>query len=731
MKQTRVTSLLCLAALLAASTPPLRAQAATDIAYDAASGTGREVVKLDDFHVNGANTYSPATPTVVATKLPLSVRQTPQSISVIDRARLDVESLFSVDDVLKNVTGVHVAFYDTQRPLYFARGFQITEFQVDGMPTYSGSTNQEYDTALYERVEIVRGAHGLLTGAGIPSAVVNLQRKRPGKQFAAAFNVTAGTWDHYRGEADVTVPLTGDGRVRSRFVATAQSRGSFRDRYEEEKIAWLATTEADLTATTTIGAGYQFQDNDPTAPMWGVIPRFAADGSLALLPRATNFSTNWTEWQRDSATAFLTLTQKLGENWLFRATYNRTEGSTFSLRVYASGFPNLTTGAGLWLLAGVGETEDTRDSLDAYLAGKISAFGRDHDLVLGWNLNNLDSWSPTYASITGGTYFWRYDIPDYRTFDGTAPKPTLLKTGASRIAITDQSGFYATARLRPTDALSLILGARLSSWETRTDNYGTTGAYTSTTGAYKVQDEVTPYVGAVFDLNETWSAYASYTDIFRPQNYKDKDNNLLSPVLGTNLEAGLKAEFFAKRFQVSFGVFETKQDNYAVRDASVPDNSLPDGSSAYIGVDGTASKGFELELTGFIRSGWTASLGYSHVNTRRHALDLTYANVPEHLLRFHTNYQFTGALERLSAGIGVNWQGEQSGIGINHPTLGTTTVTQEAFALVNLNASYRFTPNLTLTASLRNALDKTYWATLDYPNYGEPRAATVSLRWRY
>jgi outer membrane receptor for ferric coprogen and ferric-rhodotorulic acid len=692
--------------------------------------TDNELVQLEEFDVV-SDREAILLPAQTSTRLALTIRQTPQSVSVMDRTRMDLESLFSVDDVLKNVTGVHVSFYDTQRPLYFARGFQITEFQVDGMPTYSGSTNQEYDTALYERVEVVRGAHGLMTGAGIPSATVNLTRKRPGREFATALNATTGSWDYARGEADLTVPLTADGRVRSRFVVTAQTRESFRDRYAEDKFAWLATAEADLTAATTLGVGYQFQDNDPTSPMWGTLPRFAADGSLARLPRATNFSTNWTEWQRESGTAFINLTQKLGDNWVFRAAYNRTEGSTFSLRVYASGYPDLNTGAGLWLLAGVGETEDTRDSLDVYLSGKFSALGREHDLVLGWNLNNLEAWSPTYASITGGAYFWRYDIPDYRTFNGDAPHPTLVKTGASRISITDQSGFYATTRLRPAERASLILGARLSSWETRANNYNTAGAYTSTTGAYAVKDEVTPYVGTVVDLNEVWSAYASYTDIFRPQNYKDKDNNLLAPVLGTNLEAGLKAEFFARRFQVSFGVFETKQDNYAVRDNTQPPNSLPDGSSAYLGVNGTKSEGFELEMTGYIRPGWTASLGYSHINTTRHPLDLTYANVPEHLLRFHTNYQFTGALKNLSAGAGVNWQGEAAGYGIPHPALGTVTVEQGAFALVNLNASYRFTKNLMLTAALRNALDKTYWATLDYPNYGEPRALSVSLRWRY
>jgi outer membrane receptor for ferric coprogen and ferric-rhodotorulic acid len=185
MKHSTSRSLASVAALLSAPFASLPAA-------ETKPTTGDEVVNMEEVSVAG-DKIGPATPSLTATKLPLSIRQTPQSITVISRERMDRESLFSVNDVLQNVTGVYTSFYDSQRPLYFARGFQITEFQVDGMPTYSGSTNQEYDTALYDRVEVIRGAHGLLTGAGIPSAVVNLTRKRPGKDFAASINATTGS----------------------------------------------------------------------------------------------------------------------------------------------------------------------------------------------------------------------------------------------------------------------------------------------------------------------------------------------------------------------------------------------------------------------------------------------------------------------------------------------------------------------------------------------------------
>ena len=90
-----------------------------------------------------------------------------------------------------------------------------------------------------------------------------------------------------------------------------------------------------------------------------------------------------------------------------------------------------------------------------------------------------------------------------------------------------------------------------------------------------------------------------------------------------------------------------------------------------------------------------------------------------------------GAWERLSVGGGVNYQSTVTGYGIAHPTLGTTTVTQGAYALLNLHATYQLNERFSLGLSIRNALDKTYWTNLDYPNYGDPRSVMLSVRGRF
>ncbi|WP_216373257.1 TonB-dependent siderophore receptor [Francisella tularensis] len=288
-------------------------------------------------------------PPASTTRLPITLQETPQSATAISLQRLQDESLFSINDVMRNVTGVSVSFYDTQRPLYYARGFAITDFQVDGIPTYSGSTNQEYDTAFYDRIEVIRGANGLLSGAGVPSATVNLLRKRPGKEFDASFAVSAGSWDYRRMEADVTAPLTDDGRFRSRVVAAYTDRGLYYDRYKENKMAGMAVLEGDVTDSTTVTVGYQTQDNNPTGSTWGTVAFFDNQGNFAHLARSTNLSPKWSYWKRESSTAFANLEQRFGDNWLLKINTAYTRGNVQNVRLYGTGNPDPVTGSGIYL----------------------------------------------------------------------------------------------------------------------------------------------------------------------------------------------------------------------------------------------------------------------------------------------------------------------------------------------------------------------------------------------
>lgn len=690
--------------------------------------TGQAVPKeLDAVTIQGARESA-------TTRLPLTARETPQSLSTIDRAQIETQSLTSVDAVLRNVTGVSVSFYDTQRPLYYARGFQITDFQIDGLPSFSNSTSQEFDTALYERIDVVRGANGILTGVGVPSATVNMIRKRPTRQFGGSVALSAGSWSLYRGEVDLNVPLAADGRVRSRFVIAPQKKESFRDRYEEDKSAFLAVVEADVGDRTVVSLGYQRQKNDPKAPIWGTIPRFATDGAEIDLPVSTSFSPAWTRWERTTATLYATLEHQFNDDWSLKTSLARTEGDTFSLRTYGYGrttalapFVNRLTGAGTTLYAAVGGGEEVQNTLDAYLTGRFHLGGRTHDLVLGASQQRTVGRTDTYYIQPG----WRYDIPNIYAWNGYAPQPVYYRTGAWRNQTTEQLGLYGSARWRLTDALSVLTGVRVTNWDRQNDNYNVRGLFTGTTAVQREHRKATPFVGVVYDITPELSAYGSYGKIFNPQNYKDRNNEPLSPAKGSNAELGLKGQWLGGRLNGHFAVFETKQDNFGVVDSSVPPASLPDGSTAYRAVDGTRSYGFEAELGGQITPRWYAKAGLTRATVQRNASDLIYANLPEYQVQLWTQYRFDGALAPLSVGGSLLWQDEIQGFNIPHPLLGTTTVTQKPQTVVNLHATWQFNDRLSATLALNNVTNRKYWANLDYGNYADPRSAMLTLRAKF
>jgi outer membrane receptor for ferric coprogen and ferric-rhodotorulic acid len=709
-------------ALAAIATVLAGAAQAQDAAPAAAGDQITAPKALDSVTVSGSRESA-------STRLQLTARETPQSTTTVTREQIERQSLTSIDAVLRNVNGVAVSFYDTQRPLYYARGFQITDFQIDGLHSYSSSTNQEFDTALYERIEVVRGANGILTGVGVPSATINMIRKRPQREFAASVALTAGSWNLYRGELDINAPLNKDGSVRSRLVLAPQKKDSFRDRYSEDKTALLAAIEADVGSSTVVTLGYQRQANEPKAPIWGTIPRFAVDGSPIDLPTSVSFSPPWTRWERTSGTLYATLEHQLNDDWSVKAALNHTEGDTFSLRTYGYGrtvslapFINPTTGAGTTLYAAVGGASEKQDTVDAYLSGKFDLGGRKHDLMVGVSSTRIATRTDGYSSVAN----WSHVIPNIYTWDGNAPEPVYSKTGAWRTQITQQTGLFASARWRVAEPLSLLTGVRLTDWHRHSDTYGTTGAYA---GKSAVQDEnrkVTPYVGAVYDITPTLSAYASYTRIFNPQNYKDRNNNPLSPVIGSNAEAGLKAELLDRRIQAHFAVFQTKQDNYGVRDGAIT-TPLPDGTLPYVAVNGTRSTGFELEFAGMATNQWRVSAGLTRAKVTRAPTDLIYANLPEYLLQLGTDYQFAGALAPLSVGGNLVWQSSVEGFNIPHPS-GTVTVKQSPTAILGLRASWKFSPKLSATLAVNNVTNKKYWANLDYGNYSDPRNVSLTMR---
>jgi outer membrane receptor for ferric coprogen and ferric-rhodotorulic acid len=647
-----------------------------------------------------------AAPSSAATKLDLTPRQTPQSISTISGAQLQDFKLSSVNDALKMAPGIQVQEVETDRTYYTARGFDITNFQYDGIgiPFVYGNVQGDLDTAMFERVEVIRGANGLMSGTGNPSATINFVRKRPTTTPQAHIDLTGGSWDKRRIDTDVSGPLTKSGNIRGRAVYAHEDKNSYLDRYSREKNIFHGVLEIDLSDSTLFTIGHTLQKSDANSPMWGALPLNYSNGSKTDYSRSTSTSSDWAYWDVQENRTFAELAHDLGNGWQAKAvlTHVKKEGDGSLFYVY--GEPDRDTGLGLFSFPSEYQDKNTQLIGDLQLSGAFGLGGREHDAVLGasWSRSELEDMS-WYDSSTGTA------LPPLEEWNGNIGEP-LNDAGTNGSDFTDRmQSVYGAARWSLTDRLNLITGARVVDVESSGGNYGAD----KTT---KYSSEIVPYAGLVYDLTEQYSVYASYTEIFDPQTETDMSGSRLAPVEGVNYEAGIKGELFNDRVNVSLAVFRTEQDNLAEFVEMVA------GKNRYRAVDGITSEGYELEVSGELLPGLQATAGYTFVDITDADDRHTQTHSPKHLFKTATTYRVPG-LEQLKVGASLNWQDDiHNGI-----------AEQDAYALVNLMASYDIDPNWSVSANLNNVTDEKYLTSLYWTQayYGAPRNASMSVSWKY
>lgn len=667
--------------------------------------------------------------TAAATRLPLSLRETPQSVTVITRQRMDDQQLNSVLSVLENTTGIASYQSDSERTSFYSRGLLINNVQYDGIPTVVGSPINgsgigSLDTAFYDRVEVVRGASGLLTGTGNPSAAINLVRKRPTREFSASASLGAGSWDTYRGMADVSTPLTKDGRIRARVVGTYQDGRSYIDGYKPQRKSFYGVVEADLTPDTTVSLGYDHQDITPKGATWGGLPLWFSDGTQADYPRSRSYAQHWSRWDNTLKTGFAAIEHRFKNGWNLRATANqyRSEHDTELLGLV--GRPDRATGLGAFPngalpVALASEGSSRQNTFDVMASGPFELLGRQHDLVAGATNSRRtagqDDLPPFFAAIAPVNVYTLSPAFFRPNLDAMARIPTRTRI--------KQSGVYSAARISLSDPLRLIVGGRFSSYEID-DTAGGASLH------YKKSSEFTPYAGLVYSINKTYSAYASYTGIFNPQtDYRDSLGNALTPSKGKTKEIGVKGEYLDRRLNASVALFETELDNAA---QTVAGTRTPSGAQAYRGADGTKSRGIEFDLQGELARGWNIYAGIAHFTAKDGAGVRLNSQIPRTTAQFFTTYQLPGEWSQLTLGAGAKWQSRF----YQAPNTGTSSLggEQSPYALVSLMARYAITKKTNVTINVSNVFDKKYAlqkGDFDTVSYGAPRNVMVTLDYKY
>lgn len=676
----------------------------------------------------GTERYGTAA-TDTATRMVLSPRETPQSVSVITRQQMDDFNLDSVAEVMQRTPGVTVKTQDTERQQLFARGFEITNFLYDGMPSTRidtlGKQAALSDTFIYDRIEVLRGASGLLNGIGNPSATVNLVRKKPTRDFTGQVGAELNSWDGYRGEFDASGSLSKNGRVRGRFVSAYEQGDSFLDHYENEKQVFYGVIEADLFDNTLLTVGMDYMDYDPMGSTWGGIPLFYSDGDIADLDRDLNPATDWSSWAQDSQTIFVNLEHQFESGWYSKFAYTRQQNNYDAQMSSAGGGQLNRDGSGTTLWAGRFVEDKTQDTFDLYANGPFALFGRQHELVVGVSHSDAERDYTGQSPINFNNV-----VPNLLDWDGDIPKPAWAAPNTVEEQHTKQTSLYATARFKPTDRLAVIAGGQVVDWETNSEGVNWQGPLDE---QYQENGEVVPYLGLVYDLTDHHSVYASYTSIFQPQSVRDTNNQILDPEEGNSYEAGLKSEFNEGRLNTTVAVFRINQDNLA-ESTGQPIAGGPPNSVAYQAVDGAQTNGFELEAAGEILPDWQVQAGYTYRITEDPDGDELNTTSPEDMIRLSTQYRFRGDLNGLTVGTAVSWQNKTYAF-VTRPGASTDyKFVQASYTLVDLMARYQVSPALSVGANVSNLTDEKYFNNLGFYNggyYGDARKYSLNMDYRF
>lgn len=653
-----------------------------------------------------------------ATKIDLSILDTPQSVSVITSKKMNDFSLNTINNVLLSAPGISVESFETDRSRYTSRGFDISNILVDGssMPLSYGISAIGVDTALFNRIEIIKGATGLMSGAGDPSATINMIRKKPTSNLNASVDLTVGSWGKKRIVTDVSNSLNESKSIRGRIVAVAENSESFIDRYEKDKKLIYGILETDINDNTLFTFGASRFTENIDSPIWG-LPLTYSDNTSTNYDVSINPSANWAFRNATQTEVFSKLQYNIDNNWDINAnaTYKKIDLEARSFYTWSAPDPStnsVTTGSSHK------KTTSKDKSIDLYIKGLYNLLDTEHQSVFGLSYAKRDNLENIkYGANPGPAYPL---IPNLITWNGNTPLPLFNDRESSADFKEKQKAFYTASKINFNKNLFTLIGARLSSWEVEGEGYGKDKTS-------KNNNIFTPYLGLVYKFNENLSTYASYTTSFTPSGKIDINAKDLDPAEGKNYEFGIKKSFNENKVNASFALFKTIQDNVAESAGT-----LSDGRTYYSSEDGVKSKGFELEISGEVHDNLGLTFGYTRLNIEDKDGNETKPYIPKNQIKLSCNYKFT-SIPKLQIGASLNWQDDIYRV---QKTLsnGTKIKREEnSYLIANLMANYKLNRNLDIKLNINNITNKKYISSLYSSEgvYGTPRSAYLSLKYKF
>jgi iron complex outermembrane receptor protein len=628
--------------------------------------------QLNTIEVQGENAWGPvdgivATQSATGTKTGTPLKNTPQAVNVVTRDQMEAQGAATVTQVLRYTPGVVAQYSDTdvRHDWLTVRGFVPGRYR-DGLRLPFGArgySQPKIEPYGLERTEILKGPASVLYGQGLPGGMLNMVSKRPRDEEIREVELQYGTHDRFQAAFDVGGKLDEEGTLLYRMVGVGRLSDTQYDYVEERKgyIAPSFTFQPDDGTSLTILGEYQNIDS----PGGGGAPALPANGTLytdvyAELPRdAFLGEPGYDRFRNEQAFVGYEFAHEFDEMWTFKQNlrYGYVDTDTQRVQAYCASAASCDPSS-LLRYAWAFPESSRLFTVDNQAIARFSTGDASHTAIFGLDYSFEDSRFEESALSVITTPFNVYD-PVYGATSITRPA-TALRIDQDR----SQAGLYAQDQIEWGKAV-FSLGGRYDWASTETRNR-TSSADTSVD---QNDGKFTWRTGLVYNFDNGFSPYASYSTSFNPASGTSRLGVPFDPTTGEQFEVGIRYQPEGMNSFISVSAYQLTQQNVLTPD--------PVNTSYRVQTGEVRMRGLELEGKAELNDAFSVIASYAYTDseiTRDNPNASGVSNqgkrlafVPEHQAALWLDYsvQSDSAWGGLSFGGGARYVGQTYGDNAN------------------------------------------------------------------
>ncbi|WPV65196.1 TonB-dependent siderophore receptor [Chitinophaga sp. LS1] len=555
----------------------------------------KEVVIVGDG--NKYKVDAPSTSLRIATP----IKDVPQSIEVLTHEVLQDQQIFDMqEDVSRNISGaMRIGHWDIYTKIQ-ARGSQLSAFR-NGMNVVSSPWSPlTEDMSMVDRIEIVKGPAGFMLSSGEPSGFYNVVTKKPtGLSNNNEIALTVGSFNTYRGTLDLDGKLSKNGRLLYRLNVMGTQRDSWRN-YEfnnRYSIAPVLKYLIDDRTSVTLEYNRQFVQEQVIGSNYAFSRKGYAD-----LP--INFTTadpklDPTKITDQSLTG--TFEHNFNNNWKFTAQLAYLQYDQRGQSMWPSYFSSfndslLQRNIGIWDALAINRTGQF------FVNGKFKTGPVTHTVLGGLDMKRSQYWADWNQSQSLGDTTFNIYKPTY----SNVTQPTWDRSQNIRVRGVEYDYGYTTEYLQDelgflNNTLRLTIAGRY-----------TTNIYNNPYSTTKNESKFTPRVGVSYSVISSLSAYFVYDEVFMQNGGTDWEGKTFKPLTGSNLELGVKKEWFGGRLSTNVAIYQIVKNNVLATDL---EHESPTAGFIYSRTNGQQKiKGVEVDVKGELARGLSVVANYAYTD---------------------------------------------------------------------------------------------------------------------